>query len=354
MSEEPFRTNTLSVRIMNANTTKSPCFIGIDVGGTGIKVGVVNDDGESLAYIRVPTETDKGFETGLQNLFRAVEQAVAESPLSMDQISAIGLATPGTLDIPAGMLLKPHNLPGWRDVPIRQIVADRFQKLTFLQNDANAAAYGEYWVGAARDVHSVVFWTLGTGIGAGIIIGDMIVRGEHSHGSECGHIIIEMTNGRPCDSGQSGTLEAYASAKSLVRRCEEALQNGRDSSLREVVDNQETLTPVLIGRAAEHGDELADELLMDTARFMGIGTTNLIHTIDPNMVLIGGAMTFGRNETELGRRFLQRIRDEVHARAFPVPAAKVVIDYATLGGDAGYIGAAGYARRKYNQTATST
>ncbi len=329
--------------------TNGPFFVGIDVGGTGIKVGVVNNDGESLAYARVPTETEKGFETGLQNLFRAVEQAVDESPLPMDEISAIGLATPGTLDIPAGMLLRPHNLPGWRDVPIRQIVADKFQKPTFLQNDANAAAYGEYWIGAARDVHSVVFWTLGTGIGAGIIIGDMIIRGEHSHGSECGHTVIEMTNPRPCDTGQSGTLEAYASAKYLVRRCEEALQDGRRSSLQQIVDAGELLTPVLIGREAEQGDELADELIMDTARYMGIGTVNVIHTIDPNMVLFGGAMTFGRNGTELGRRFLQRIRDEVKARAFPVPAAKIIIDYATLGEDAGYIGAAGYARLKFGQ-----
>jgi glucokinase len=114
-----------------------------------------------------------------------------------------------------------------------------------------------------------------------------------------------------------------------------------------VVTAGQELTPLLIAQAAEQGDRLADELIMDTARYMGVGTTTLMHTIDPDMVLFGGAMTFGAGETELGRRFLQTIKDEVHIRAFPVPYAKTKLDFATLGGDAGYIGAAGCARLKF-------
>jgi glucokinase len=125
----------------------------------------------------------------------------------------------------------------------------------------------------------------------------------------------------------------------------EALDAGRESRLQEHLRAGTEITPLLIGQAAEQGDALADELVLETARCMGVGTVTVMHVIDPEMVLIGGAMTFGRNETELGRRFLQRIRDEVKARAFPVPAAKCRIDYATLGGDAGYIGAAGCARK---------
>jgi glucokinase len=322
-------------------------FVGVDVGGTNLKVGVVSDTGESLSHVSVPTHAEKGPKAGLDNICRTISRAVDESKLKLDDIVAIGLATPGTMDIPGGMLLNPPNLPGWVDVPIRQLVSDCFHKPTILQNDANAAAYGEYWVGAGRDAHSMVFWTLGTGIGCGIIIADMIVQGEHSHGSECGHIIIEIDHGRLCGTGQYGTLEAYASATALVQRCHEALAAGRSSQLRSIADRREELTPIVIAHAAEAGDSLADELIMDTARYMGVGTTTLMHTVDPNMVLFGGAMTFGRHETELGRRFLQRIRDEVKARAFPVPAAKTIIDYATLGGDAGYIGAAGCARREF-------
>ena len=267
--------------------------------------------------------------------------------LTIAETEGVGLATPGTMDIPAGMLLDPPNLPGWKDYPIRQRVEDALRKRTVLQNDANAAAYGEFWAGAARDADSLAFWTLGTGIGGGLIINDMIIQGAHSHGSECGHMIIEMDNGRLCATGQYGTLEAYASATALKQRCHEALDAGRDSSLLAVRDSGEPITPIIIGQEADSGDEFANELIMETAKFLGVGTTSIMHAINPDMVLFGGAMTFGRNETELGRRFMNRIREEVQLRAFPVPYERTVIDYATLGGNAGYIGAAGCARREF-------
>ncbi len=330
---------------MQAETKSSRFFVGVDLGGTNIKAGVVDDTGRSLARVKIPTQADQGPEVGLNNIVRAVHKAVEKAGVEWDEILAVGLATPGTMDIPAGMLLNPPNLPGWDNVPIRQQVAHAIQKPTFLQNDANSAAFGESWVGAGRDAHSLVLWTLGTGIGGGIIIGDSIISGEHSHGSECGHVIIEMDNGRFCDTGQYGTLEAYAGGKSLVRRCQEALETtSSTTAIRGRVDQGDELTPLLIAECAEAGDDLANQLVMDTAKFMGVGTTTVMHTVDPDLVLIGGAMTFGRNETELGRRFIQRIRDEVKARAFPVPAAKTKIEFAELGGDAGYIGVAGYAR----------
>lgn len=335
---------------MAGEEVAEPYYVGIDVGGTNIKVGIVDHAGQSLGTASVPTEADHGIETGLANIERAVEQALESASLTLENAAGVGLATPGPMDIPGGHLLDPPNLPSWRNVPIRQLVSDRLSQPVVLQNDANAAAYGEFWMGTARDAHSLVFWTLGTGIGCGIIIGNSIISGEHSHGSECGHIIIAMDNGRRCDSGQYGTLEAYAGAKGVVRRCEEALEAGRTSSLTKKIDAGEELTPLLIADAAEAGDELADEIVMETARYLGIGTTTLMHTIDPNMVLFGGAMTFGRNDQPLGRRFLQRIQEEVKLRAFPVPAENTIIDYASLGGDAGYIGAAGCARLEFSNT----
>jgi glucokinase len=333
-----------------ARAETGPLYIGIDVGGTNIKVGVVTDAGASLARVKVPTEAARGHEVGVENICRAALEAVEQARLTLDDIRGVGLATPGTMDIPAGMLLDPPNLPGWVDVPIRQLIADRLERPVVLQNDANAAAMGEYWIGGGRDVRSMVLWTLGTGIGCGIIVNDMVLEGEHSHGAECGHIVVEMDNGRYVDTGQYGTLEAYCGAKGLVRRCREALHAGRPSILRRNVLACEEITPLMIARAAEAGDELANELVMETARYMGVGTTTLMHTINPAMFLLGGAMTFGRNQSELGRRFLQRIREEVRLRAFPVPAAKTIIDYATLGGDAGYIGAAACARLAFGST----
>jgi glucokinase len=322
-------------------------YLGIDVGGTNIKAGIVTEKGVPVAKASLPTYADRGIEHGLEVIYRTIETVLANAKLELRQIHAIGLATPGTMDIPGGWLLEPPNLPGWWHVPIRDKVGAHLQKPTVLQNDANAAAYGEFWVGAARDAHSLVFWTLGTGIGCGIIIDHVIIEGEHSHGAECGHIIIDMDSLRMSPAGQYGTLEAFCGASAVVQRCEEALASGRESLLNRLLEQGAELTPLLIAEAAEAGDRVADDIVMDTARYLGVGTTTLMHTIDPSMFLFGGAMTFGRNESPLGRRFLQAIKDEVKKRAFHVPYERTIIDFATLGGDAGYIGAAGCARLKY-------
>ena len=334
-------------RAMSTTNGRAPFYVGIDVGGTNIKAGVVDDDGKSLSHVSVPTEAERGPNVGLENIARAAEQAISASGLKRGALRGVGLATPGTMDIPAGYLLDPPNLPGWTNFPIRDLLQTKIELPTVLQNDANAAAYGEFWAGGAKQARSLVFWTLGTGIGCGIIVDHLIIEGAHSHGAECGHIIIEMTNGRLCATGQYGTLEAYAGAKAVIARCEEALAAGRKSAISASIAAGEELTPLLIAQTAEAGDKLCNDIVMETARFMGVGTTSLMHTINPEMVLLGGAMTFGRNESELGRRFLQEIRNEVKKRAFPIPAAKTIIDFAKLGGDAGYIGAAGCARLKF-------
>lgn len=334
---------------MSTHSRQPPFYVGVDVGGTNIKVGVVDDQGHSLGKSSVSTDAARGPEVGLDRMAEATAAALSQAGLTLRDINGVGLATPGTMDIPAGMLLAPPNLPGWNDYPIRDRLAEKLGVRTVLQNDANAAAYGEFWAGRGRDAKSLVFWTLGTGIGCGIIIDDLIIEGAHSHAAECGHIIIEMNNGRLCGTGQYGTLEAYAGAKALIARCQEALAAGRTSAVSQRLKGGEELTPLMIAECAEQGDALCDELVMQTARYMGVGTTTLMHTIDPEMVLFGGAMTFGRDDRELGRRFIQEIRNEVKRRAFPIPATKTKIEYAALGGDAGYIGAAGCARLKWGR-----
>src|SRR5271155_4872620 len=194
------------------NSSPEALYVGIDVGGTNIKAGIVTASGKPPAKASLPTQADRGIEHGLEVIDRTVEAALANARLELSQIAAVGLATPGTMDIPGGWLLEPPNLPGWWHVPIRDKVAALFNKPTVLQNDANAAAYGEFWVGAARDAQSLVFWTLGTGIGCGIIVDHIIIEGEHSHGSECGHIVIDMDSSRMSAAGQYGTLEAFCGA----------------------------------------------------------------------------------------------------------------------------------------------
>jgi glucokinase len=211
-----------------------------------------------------------------------------------------------------------------------------------LQNDANAAAFGEYWAGAGRGTKSLVLFTLGTGIGCGIVIEGRLLEGRHSHGAECGHMVIQMENARLCNCGGYGHLEAYASATALVKRAVEALEGGEESSLRRFVGT-DGLTARAINEAADAGDALGRRLMRETARYLAVGAVNLMHTIDPDMILFSGGMIAA------GPRFLEEIRADAAAMALPIPASKTRIAYAELGGDAGFIGAAACARVAFGE-----
>jgi len=330
---------------MTDSSEMNRLFLGIDLGGTNVKTGVVDDTGRVVSFESGRTDAAKGPDHGVLQIVTCARQAVLSAGLSMRDICMIGLATPGTMDIPAGMLLNPPNLPGWDNFPIRDRVAAELERPTILQNDANAAAYGEFWAGSAKDVRSLLFYTLGTGLGGGVIVDDHIIEGEHSHGSELGHVILEMDNGRLCTSGQYGTAEAYVSATALLKRFRQCVEDGRPTSVQRHLDAGQKLSPRLIAEEAEQGDHLSLELIMEMARYLGATITTAVHVIDPAMVLLGGAMTFGRNETKVGREFLHRVHQEFRSRTFATIADKVMIEYASLGGNAGFIGAAGCARR---------
>jgi glucokinase len=303
--------------------TAPPLFVGLDVGGTTMKAGVVDDAGRPLTDpVSLPTEPESGQEQGLATMAETVRRAVAAAGLALDRIAAVGVATPGTMDLKAGVILDPPNLKPWRNVPVRQFIADAFGKPTAFQNDANAAAVGEHWAGAGKGVRSLVLFTLGTGIGGGIIIDDRVLEGEHSHGAELGHTKIEMTAARLCGCGKRGCLEAYASATAVVQRAHEALNADRGRS-------------ALRGVVRDHGDL--------TARYLAVGAANLMHVVDPDVVAFAGGMTAA------GESFLARIRAHVRDYAFPVPAAKCDVRYAELGSDAGFIGAAGCARQLWRK-----
>ncbi len=329
---------------------KPPFFAGIDLGGTNIKIGVVDDLGRPLSWLSIPTEIIKGPEDAARRMGAAVHRAIRDAGLEPTAIARVGLGSPGGMDIPLGMLTTVINLTGWDDFPIRDRVSRHCGLPVTFENDANAAAYGEHWVGSGRDFPSMVLLTLGTGIGCGIIIGDMVIQGAHSHGGEAGHVIVDpREDARMCGCGWRGHLEAYASATAVVKRTRETLDAGRSSSLSKRLAEGAELTPKLIAEEANRGDELSLEIIFETARYLGIGVVDVMHVVDPGVVLFGGAMTFGGRESELGRRFLARIRQEVQRLARPIPAKETAIDFATLGGDAGFIGAAGVARIEHRK-----
>jgi glucokinase len=322
-------------------------YVGLDVGGTTMKAAVVDDAGTAAPSVSLPTEPHLGQDHGLKTMAEAVRQAVTAAGLKLADVAAIGVATPGLMDIKLGLILDPPNLKPWRNVPVPRYIRDQFQKPTAFQNDANAAAFGEFWVGAGRDASSLVLFTLGTGIGGGIIINDRVLEGEHSHGGELGHLRIALPDtGRQCGCGRRGCLEAYASATAVVARTREAMATHRGPTrLRELLrdDDGTELSAKEVFDAAAAGDHLAGQIVDDTAYYLALGACSAIAAVDPELIVFGGGMIAA------GEDFLAKIKEYVGRFGLSYPASQVQIRYAQLGSDAGFIGAAACARQLVKQ-----
>lgn len=326
-----------------------PFFAGIDVGGTNTKIGIVDSLGRTIAKMSMATDSERGIPDAIQRMANSISAIQQEHSVSADQLVAIGLATPGTMDLRAGMILTPPNLPGWRNFPIRDALKDVVGKPVTYANDATAAGFGEYWVGSGRDHGSLVLLTLGTGVGAGIILGGKTIDGSHDHGSEVGHVPIAIgPDARACPCGQRGHVEAYCSATAVVKRTDELLVDNPGSSLQGFLHDGAELSARLVFTAATKGDRLAQQIIHETAEYLAVAIVSVAHTIDPEIVVLGGAMDFGGASSSVGQTFLEDVRTAFRRQAFPILAEKTVIDFAQLGGDAGYIGAAGLAREAYD------
>ncbi len=324
---------------------KPPLLVGAVLRGADLDVGLVDDLGRPLWRLAVPTQSGRGPEAAAEQLGAAVRRAIEETHVEPAAIARLGFALPGIIDNAAGTLVEAIRLRDWQQFPLRERISHFCRLPVTLANDADAAAYGEFWVGSGRPLRSMVLLTLGPGVGSGVILGAQPINGRHVQSSECGHMIIcSDEDARVCGCGQRGHLEAYASATAVVARTAEALRAGRGSSLAARLIAGAPLTADLVTAEAAGGDPLALEIVMDTARYLAVGIVSLLHTVDPSGVLLGGEMTFGGAASELGGRFLARVREEVGRRAFPVLAERTTIEPAGLGSDAAVLGAAGLAR----------
>lgn len=332
-------------------------YVGLDVGGTTMKAAVVDDSGRAFHPVTMDTNAARGQTAGLHTMTAAIEAAVQAAGLTMKDIAAVGVATPGLMDIPAGLILDPPNFPGWKNVPVREHVEKAFGKPTAYQNDANAAAVGECWVGAAKGARSMVMFTLGTGVGGAVVIGNRVIEGEHSHGGELGHLRIDRPDrGRLCGCGARGCLEAYASATAVVDRAREELAWWRGyTELKhyQTVFDPEQFNAKVIFDLADAGDECARKVVDDTAYFLALGACSAIAAVDPEVIVIGGGMA-------KSKEFLAKVDEYVRRFGLPYPThtdqyakalgrhdlpAPVRVVFAELGETAGYIGAAGCARQ---------
>lgn len=307
--------------------------IGVDLGGTNIDVGVVDESHNIISQAHTPTLARRAPAEVLDDIARCAKEAAESVNLGPDDITALGIGSPGTCDAESGVVLNAHNL-GWFGVPVRSELEQRLGLPIFLGNDADCAALGETVAGAARGCSDVLMVTLGTGIGGGIVAGGRIYAGHRSLGGEIGHICIAM-DGESCTCGQRGCWEAYASATALIRRGEVAAAARPDSALAGL----RPLDGLKIFTAANDGDKVARSVVDEYIRCLGVGLVNMINVLYPEIVLIGGGIS------RQGENLLAPLREHVAAHFF-VGLRKVMprIELASLGPAAGIIGAAALCR----------
>lgn len=328
-----------------AHSAQKPFFIGVDVGGTGIKLGVVDNEGKTIATSRIDTEPSAGYHLGLKRISAAVDQLLEKAKIQRSDVARIGLGVPGIINLAEGRLINAPNLQSWSNVLIRDDLANLTKFSVTLCNDANAAAFGEFWIGAGRVHESLVLITLGTGVGGGIVLHGRPLSGAHDFGGEFGHLILDPSpKAWMCGCGRPGHIEAYCGTAGIKRRVLEMLKEDQQSTLTTLIRTKKDFSPRDIYDAAVAGDAVAKDVILETAQYLATAITSMLHLIDPEVVLIGGAVTFGGAGDKIGELFINGIRQEVRSRILAVLADKFKIEYATLGAAAGYIGAAGVAR----------
>jgi len=311
---------------------QKPFFVGLDVGGTNIKIGVVDDAGQTLAYQSLRTEQDKGAEDACVRMAAVVRRLLDENNINANDVVRAGIATPGPMDIAKGMILRPGNLPGWWDFPIRDRMSHHLGVPVTFANDANAAAYGEFWSGAGKQYHSLVLLTLGTGIGGGIVLNGKVWHGADDIAAELGHVSICYA-GRRCNCGTIGCVEAYASATAVVKRTQEALRQGARSALAKggKLDLSKVAKEDKCGHiflAAKRGDAFARKIVADTIVYLATAMASLVNTFNPDMIVLYGGMT------KAGSQLFGPLRKEVAKRCFKVGAHRCKIVPSKLGAHA--------------------
>ena len=308
--------------------------IGIDIGGTNIRFGIVDRAGNITARKRIKTEAGEGFSRILGRLKKGIsslEEKVSEGGYTL---KGIGIGVPGIISSEEGIVRFSPNLPGWVDVPLRDAVAAFSKVSVHVENDANAYALGEATFGAGRGADSMLCITLGTGAGGGIILDKRLWRGENGMAGEVGHMTVEP-RGYRCHCGNTGCLERYSSATALVERTVQALVKGKKSILSKMYElDPSSITPEVVANAARNGDRLAISMYGDVGMYLGIASAGIINLLNISRIVIGGGLA---GSWDL---FIGPLKAEIKARAFNIPASRCDVVPGALGDDAGVLGAA--------------
>ncbi len=313
-----------------------PSVLAIDLGGTKIRAAIVSRQGQVIAREYYPTLAAEGPEPVIGRILAAIDRLLKPRE-AVPLPRCISLAVAGAIDYERGLITVSPNLPGWRNVPLRGMVKERCGLETFLINDANAAALGEHSFGAGKGVNNLIYMTVSTGIGGGIIINGELYSGASGSAGEIGHMTIDVS-GPVCRCGNTGCLEMFASGRAMAGEAIKRIGNGESSSLTEMVRGKiESITAETISIAAQGGDSLAVEVVSRAATYLGVGMANLVNIFNPEMIIVGGGVS------GMGDLLLNPAREVVEKRAFPISAQAVRIVRGQLGDEAGVLGAAVFA-----------
>ena len=311
--------------------------LGIDLGGTKILTAVVNSQGEMLSSDECLTPATKSREAVIQSILNSAHRVLKQASIAISEICAIGVGAAGISNPEAGILFTSPNLPELRDVPLRDIMQERLGRKAFVINDANAAALGEFYFGAARGVRNFIYITLSTGIGGGIVIDGKIYTGAIGAAGEVGHMTID-DKGPICNCGNRGCWETLASGTALAREAKYRIKKGVRTSILEYAEGDlEKVTAQVIHSAAEQGDSLAKELIARTGYYVGVGLANLINIFNPELIVIGGGLS------NIGDMLLGPAFKAAQGRAYKEVFEAVRFASAELGRNSGVLGAAAFA-----------
>ncbi len=309
-------------------------YIGVDLGGTNIAIGIVDDDKKIVLKKSIPTACPRSAEEIVDDIVKTINELCESTNISFNDLKWIGIGTPGSVNSETGVVERAHNL-GFFDTPLKNLICEQVNVNCFVENDANAAAYGEFLAGAAKGSKDAICVTIGTGIGGGIIIDSKIYSGSNFFGAELGHMVIEM-NGKQCNCGRKGCMEQYCSATALIGQTKDAMQQNKDSLLwQECGGDIEKVNGRTAFDAMRKGDATAKKVVDTYIGYLGCGCTNLINIFQPDILMIGGGIS------KEGETLLAPIREYATRESFdcnPIKATKIVA--AELGNDAGIIGAA--------------
>lgn len=305
--------------------------IGVDIGGTNIKIALVDMQGKIVYSNTTPTRADMGYEYSIANVKQAIADLMKETNSDKNTVEAIGFGFPGQIDYQSGIVRLLPNMPGWIEIPVAKIMEDEFKIPTRLDNDVRVATLGELKYGAGKGCQNLVCITVGTGIGSGLVLNGKLVRGARNAAGEIGHIKMTMGDGPLCGCGDYGCFEAYASGPSIVAMAKEYIKGGKSSKFKELAT--EEMSPYIVAQAALQGDVVAKRIYAKMGEVIGLGLTSAINLLNPERVIIGGGVA------DAGDILFEPIKDTIARRAMPIQASSVEIVPAQLGNAAGVIGA---------------